>query len=638
MRHIIVGTAGHIDHGKTTLIRALTGINTDRLTEEQRRGITIDIGFAYVDLPSGTRAGIVDVPGHERFVKNMLAGIGGIDLAMLVIAADEGIMPQTKEHLDILSLLGIKHGIVVLTKTDLVDRQWLELVTEEVREALSQTFLKNAPIIHFSGATGEGLGDVLKALDKAAAETPEKSAEGMLRLPIDRAFVLEGIGTVVTGTLIEGTMREGDALEIYPSHIQTKVRSLQTHGEKHDLVTAGQRTAVNLSGVKKEEIHRGDVLAKPGTMHSTKILDCRLRLLPDAPTIKNRVRVRFHHGSGEEMGRMVLLNDEAAEGGSTVFVQVLLENTIAVKTGDRFIIRNYSPVMTIGGGIIVDAGPTKHKRFSEDVLEGLEKLQSGEASDILEQMILGHSADFEKLSELILPAKISMTEALAIAAQMEKEGAIINLSGGDDPIYIHMKFYEKLAMTATDILDRHHQKNPLDRGMSKEEFRERLGRKMGIKKNIADIRTAFRTVEDRLLREEYIEEHEAVYMLHGFNVKVDSRQQEVVASLMETFKTPQTPYEVLKGYDKKDKAQQVFKMLVDSKKLIKLNPETAQDAEALGEMTEKIRQGAKDLGGQITLAQARDLLGISRKQALSILDYLDKIKVTKKVGDARIIL
>lgn len=640
MKHLIIGTAGHIDHGKTSLIKMLTGTNTDRLQEEQKRGITIDIGFAHLDLPSGTRAGIVDVPGHERFIRNMLAGIGGADVVILVVAADEGMMPQTREHLDILSLLEIKKGIVALTKCDMVDSSWIELVKEELGEELKSTFLCDAPMIAVSSVNGTGKEELLEALDKVAGETSEKTADARPRLPIDRSFVLEGIGTVVTGTLVEGSISVGDTLELYPPKVRTKVRSIESHGEKCENIHAGQRTAINLSGLKKDEIRRGFVLAKPGTMHTTDIVDCKLRLLKGVKrSFGNRARVRFHHGTSEIIGRMVLLNDSEASGGDEVFVQILLEEEIAVKTGDRFILRNYSPVTTIGGGVIIDAGPVKHKRFQEEVIEGLSKIESGEAFDLIEQAIYSHSKDFERRSKVLLPLGMSEPEAADIIKDMRNNGIVFALSEEEDTVYIHRVFYEKLAQLAVEILSAHHKKAPLEAGMSKEEFRMRLTKKMGITAEFSEIRSWFKAMEDRLIGEKLIDDAGSVYKVHGFQVKVDNSQQQVVERLMKDFEVPATPFEVLKGYDKTAKADLVFRMLVNSGKMTKLNPETAQSTEKLTDMIGRLREKAASAPNKdITLAEARDHLGISRKQALAILEYLDKNKKTKKIGDSRVFL
>ncbi len=638
MKHLIVGTAGHIDHGKTTLIKCLTGTNTDRWKEEQKRGITIDIGFAHLDLPSGIRAGIVDVPGHEKFIRNMLAGVGGIDVVILVVAADEGIMPQTREHLDILSLLDIKHGIVALTKVDMVDSEFVELVQEELRENLEGTFLENVPIVPFSGVTGEGKDKIIAALDEVALHTEEKESDTRPRLPIDRSFVLDGIGTVVTGTLVEGSIQTEDTLMLYPPKKTTKVRSIQSHGKKVTKVFAGQRTAINISGLSKEEVKRGYVLAKEGTMHTSNLLDCKLRLLPSADrSFSNRTRIRFHHGTSETLGRMVLLGDNEVAGGDEVFVQFLLEDDIAVRTGDRFIIRNYSPVTTIGGGTIIDANPLRHKRFKAVVLESLEKIDSGDESDALEQSVRNRSKYFDRLSSILLPLGLTVAEAQPALTKLTESGVLLSLAE-EDPVLLHRDFYETLVGIATELLNKHHAEKPLELGMSKEEFRVRLCKKAGVVPDVSDIRGALKSLEERLIEDRFIQSGEKVFSAVGFQVKVKGETQEVADKLVTYFEKPATPFEVLKNFNKSERADRIFQMMVSHGTITKLNPETAMDTECLGEATEKVKEAIRSSEEQsITLGSARDMLGFSRKQTLSLLDYLDKTKVTKKTGDVRVL-
>ncbi|WP_305781724.1 selenocysteine-specific translation elongation factor [Caloramator sp. E03] len=350
MQHIVIGTAGHIDHGKTTLIKALTGRDTDTLKEEKERGISINLGFTYFDLPSGKRAGIVDVPGHEKFIKNMLAGVGGIDVVLLVIAADEGVMPQTVEHVNILELLDIKRGIVVLTKKDLVDDEWIKMITEDIKKFLNSTFLKDAPIIPVSSVTGFGLDLLTKTIDDMTEKVEERDTVTDFRLPIDRVFTISGFGTVVTGTLISGVIKEGDSCEIYTKGIKTKIRSIQVHENPVKEAFAGQRVAVNLASIKTDEVERGDVVSKIGAMENSLILDCRLKYLKDAPkSLKNRDRIRIYHGTSEILGRVIILDKEIVNPGDTALIQIRLEKSIAARRGDKYVIRSYSPMHTIGG-------------------------------------------------------------------------------------------------------------------------------------------------------------------------------------------------------------------------------------------------------------------------------------------------
>ncbi|MCL2549127.1 MAG: selenocysteine-specific translation elongation factor, partial [Symbiobacteriaceae bacterium] len=379
MKHVIVGTAGHVDHGKTTLIRALTGIETDRLREEQQRGISIEIGFAYFDLPSGRRAGIIDVPGHERFIKNMLAGIAGVDLALLVVAADEGVMPQTVEHLNILSLLQIQQGLVVITKRDLVEADWLELVEEEVRERLQGSFLENAEILAVSATTGEGLPALVAAIDRLTSSAQERDSKGVARLPVDRVFSVSGFGTVITGTLLSGSIALGDRLDLLPRGMTLRVRSLQVHGERVEEVLAGQRAAVNLAGIDQDQLQRGDVLASLGTLKSTMMLDARLHHLSSSPrALQQRTRVRVYSGAAEVMARLTPLEEEIIEPGQSSLVQLRLEEPLAVDAGGIFILRSYSPMTTIAGGTIIDPHPHKKTRFREAQVAALRIREQGD--------------------------------------------------------------------------------------------------------------------------------------------------------------------------------------------------------------------------------------------------------------------
>jgi selenocysteine-specific elongation factor SelB len=385
MKNIIIGTAGHIDHGKTTLIKALTGRNTDRWEEEQRRGITIDLGFTYFDLPGGDRAGIIDVPGHEKFINNMVAGVVGMDLVLLVIAADEGIMPQTREHMDILNLLGIEKSIIVLNKCDLVDEEWLEMMEEDVREELSGTFLEHAPLIRVSAVTGEGLGDLVKEIEhQTRDEVVQKDIHTIPRLPIDRVFSLSGFGTIITGTLVSGTITKEDTLQMYPVGTECKIRSIQVHGEDKKECYAGQRVAINLSNVKKKEIKRGCVLAPLNSMKNTDLLDVKLNVLDSSVRIlTNHTRLHFFTGTSEVLCRAVLLDKEEIGPGESGYVQLRMEEEVAVRRGDKFVVRFYSPMETIGGGVILEPNPKIKRRFQPEVIEELKRKEEGSSADVI---------------------------------------------------------------------------------------------------------------------------------------------------------------------------------------------------------------------------------------------------------------
>ena len=426
MKNIIIGTAGHIDHGKTTLIKALTGRNTDRWEEEQRRGITIDLGFTWFDLPGGDRAGIIDVPGHEKFINNMVAGVVGMDLVLLVIAADEGIMPQTREHVDILHLLGIEKSIIVLNKCDLVDEEWIELVEEEVREELEGTFLEHAPVLKVSAATGQGLPKLVEIIEHMTRdEVVTKDTQTIPRLPIDRAFSLSGFGTIITGTLVSGTITKEDTLEMYPIGKECKIRSIQVHGEDKKACYAGQRVAINLSNVKKREIQRGCVLAPPDSMKNTDLLDVLLDMLDSSMRVlTNHTRLHFFTGTSEILCRAVLLDKEELGPGESGYVQLRLEEELAVRRGDKFVVRFYSPMETIGGGVILEPNPTVKRRFREEVIEELKRKESGSSADVIELHVKEHGDTLITLAELAKLTALSADEVKEDVCKLEEEGRV----------------------------------------------------------------------------------------------------------------------------------------------------------------------------------------------------------------------
>ena len=412
MKNIIIGTAGHIDHGKTTLIKALTGRNTDRWEEEQRRGITIDLGFTYFDLKNGDRVGIIDVPGHERFINNMVAGVVGMDLVMLVVAADEGIMPQTREHMDILGELGIEKSILVLNKCDLVEEDWLELVKEEIKEELEGTFLEQAPIVEVSAATGQGIPELIEVIERLTAEeVVEKDVNTIPRLPIDRVFSLSGFGTIITGTLLAGTISKEDNLQVYPIGKECKIRNIQVHGQDVEKCYAGQRVAINLSNVKKSELRRGCVLAPPNNMKNTMLLDVKLNVLPSSMRVlTNHTRLHLFTGTSEILCRAVLLDKEEIGPGESGFVQLRLEEEIALRRGDKFVVRFYSPMETIGGGIVLEPNPKKKKRFDKDAIEELQRKESGSSEDVIELHVKSHEETMITVTELAKLTALSMEE------------------------------------------------------------------------------------------------------------------------------------------------------------------------------------------------------------------------------------
>ncbi|KMT21565.1 selenocysteine-specific translation elongation factor [Clostridium cylindrosporum] len=635
MQHIIVGTAGHIDHGKTSLIKALTGRNTDTLSEEKERGISINLGFTYFDFKSGKRAGIVDVPGHEKFIKNMLAGISGIDIVLLVIAADEGIMPQTREHLNILELLDIKKGIVVLTKKDMVDEEWLEMIKADIKEEVSSTFLKDAPIVDVSSIMKEGINDLIELIDKMTDEVEDKDLHTEFRLPVDRVFSVSGFGTVVTGTLISGTIKEGDECTVYPEGFETRVRGIQVHESSVKEAFAGQRVAINLANIKKTEVKRGDCIGKVGIMENTMMIDCRLKYLKDAARpLKNRDRVRVYHGTTEVLGRVVILDKETVEPSESAFIQIRLEDKIAVRRGDKYVIRSYSPMITIGGGTILDPNPKKHKSGDKNVIAELELKEKGSPEEIVEQAIKATSNLYPKVDDLIKSAGKGIAGLDSIVEALVEKGRVRRLPQTDGDVYLHVSYIFSLIEKSNEILGEYHKLNPLKAGMSKEEFKNKLvGKK--IKQRLYDEII-------KILEEGTLKLGTAFVAKKDFEIKLDKRQEEIRTQILKEMKEsmyqPPKIADLLKSYGKEERTGKiVFDSLVESNVLVKVADDIYLYKEYLDLAREKIVDFLKE-NGEITAAQFRDLISASRKYAVPILEYFDGEKVTKRVEDRRILL
>lgn len=635
MKNVIIGTAGHIDHGKTTLIGALTGRNTDRLKEEKERGISIELGFTYFDLPSGRRAGIIDVPGHERFIKNMLAGAGGIDVVVLVIAADEGVMPQTREHLNILSLLQVKKGIIALTKKDMVDQEWLEMITEQIRDEVADSFLKDAKIIPVSSTTGDGLKELIAEIDSVTEVVEEKDTHEAFRLPVDRCFTITGFGTVVTGTLISGSITEGDKIEIYPRKTETRVRSIQVHEKNVKTAYAGQRVAINIANVKLDEIQRGDVLARPGCMEPTMMLDAKLKMLTGADkSIDNRDRLRLYHGTSEIMCRVVLLDREELKPGESAFVQLRLEEETACMKGDRFVIRTYSPMLTIGGGKILEPNPPKRKRFKEDVIEELKIKEQGNPAEVIERYLIQNSDKYPE-KKTIIKASGNMSAELyeKIAAELLEKQLIREFKLGDETYVLHIKYLKDVETKLTELLEAYHRRNPLKGGISKEELRTRVFE--GMKPRLADLIFGYFEAEGIIkLENQYVAQR-------GFKVQFNKVQEQIKAVIEKSyeenrFNPPKLAELAETSRLDKNQCQLVYNALIDMGELLKLDEDIAFSKDAYNEAVELLRRHIKE-NGSIQLGQFRDLLGTSRKYAMALLDYFDQNKITKRVGDNRVL-
>jgi selenocysteine-specific elongation factor len=627
MRPFVIGTAGHVDHGKSTLVKALTGIDPDRLAEEKARAMTIDLGFAWLTLPGGQSVSVVDVPGHERFIKNMLAGIGGIDAALLIVAADEGPMPQTVEHLAILDLLGVDRGVIVLTKADVVEADWLDLVREEARELVSTTTLTNAPIVTVSALSGEGLPALLETLDAVLASSPGTPSGNTPRLPVDRVFSVSGFGTVVTGTLSGGEINTGDELRLYPGHRRARVRGLQSHQEKVSRALPGRRTAVNLSGITTEEVRRGDVLAPPGIMSPSQRLDVRLRLLPDAPVpLKQNDEVDFFTGAAELPARITLLDRERLDPGESAWVQLRFRAPIAVMRNDRFIVRRPSPSETLGGGDIIDPNPPRHRRFRPETIAALETLAAGAPDEILLQALEQRPIEIKELAAGVTGlAPKHVDEALG---QLIAEGDVVVLGGsgrtpGATDFAVASSLLASLTRQTIDVLRTHHASQPLRPGLAREEARRRLG--------IAQPRLFDDLIATMAGASELIDDG-ATLRLPTFRMTLDPARRaaadQYLAAIRAQPYSPPGPHE--HGLD----------------------PETLAALEYLGEVT-KIADGVYfapeawndlvqgtlafiDSNGSMTLSQFRDHFGTSRKYAQAALEYLDQLKYTRRIGDDRV--
>lgn len=629
MKNIIVGTAGHIDHGKTTLIKALTGRNTDRWEEEQRRGITIDLGFTYFDLKNGDRVGIIDVPGHEKFINNMVAGVVGMDLVLLVVAADEGIMPQTREHMDILGLLGIKKSILVINKCDLVDEEWLELVEEEIQEELEGTFLEGAPVVKVSAATGQGLDELTDTIQQLMSdEVVAKDTQTIPRLPIDRAFTLSGFGTIITGTLISGTITREDVLEMYPIGKECKIRNIQVHGQNQDKCYAGQRVAINLSNVKKKEIRRGCVLAPKNSMKNTDLLDVKLKVLEDSMRIlTNHERLHLYTGTSEILCRAVLLDKEQIGPGEEGLVQLRLEEEIAVKRGDRFVVRFYSPMETIGGGIVLEPNPVRKKRFDAQAIEELKKKESGSLGDVMELQIKEHGDTMITLAELAKVMAHSVDELKEYLEELEESGTIFVFPMKKDTYLWHRDSEFAVRQKIEEALQKYHSEHPYRYGMKKAEIHNTFLKK--IKPNIFDAYIERMTGENVYgRREEYLS-------LPGYEVPKDAMYLQTEKLIEDTFEKAGYDFvrfsEIDFGKIPRQTAEDVILMMIDEGKVIRINEEMFTMKHLMDEAKEKIQNHLKE-ENLITIAQVRDMLSTSRKSAKPILEYMDSIKVTKKTG------
>jgi selenocysteine-specific elongation factor len=647
MKSIIVGTAGHIDHGKTALVKALTGIDADRLEEEKRRGITIDLGFAHMELPGSggetLRLGFVDVPGHERFVRNMLAGVGGIDLVLLVIAADEAIKPQTREHFDILQLLKVRRGITVLTKSDAVDAETLEVVRLEVEEFLRGTFLETSksPMVAVSSLTGAGLDELKRAIVAVAAQAQPRDSRSLARLPIDRVFTMKGFGTVVTGTLIAGTMRREDELEVFPTGRKVRARGVQVHGQAAEAALAGQRTALNVVGASTEDVARGMTLAPPATFEATSRADVRLRLLSSAPRpLRDRARVHFHSYTMESVAEIVLYRSKEPDSsparntkigppqllpGQETFARLKLPEAAMLLPGDRFIIRQLSPVVTIGGGVVLDSAPMRRTPALADFL-GV--LAEGSAERILLARIARRLQEGISISNLVAETGWTKSTIEMQLAEPLRQGQVLRI--GDR--LVHAPAISRLQLLILSTVEDFHKRNPLVGGVAKEQLREQAGASVEV----------FDAVLGGLVRDKKLEVAGDLARLPGHGVVMKDEEAESKQIIEQAFgnaglKVPAL-HEVIAGLKvDKTRAQKIVTLLLRDKVLIKISDELVFHRIALEQLRRQMT-AYKEKSSSIDVAKFKELTGVSRKYAIPLLEYLDRERVTKRVGDARTIL
>lgn len=627
MKNIIIGTAGHIDHGKTALIRALTGKETDRWEEEKRRGITIDLGFTYFDLPSGDRAGIIDVPGHEKFVNNMLAGVIGMDLVMLVVAADEGMMPQTREHVDIMSQLGVNKSIVVLNKCDLVDDDWKELVREEIKEELIGSVFEKANIIEVSSVTGEGIENLIKEIvHMTQDEITVKDINTISRLPIDRSFSISGFGTIVTGTLISGSIKKDDELEVYPTGKKVKIRSIQVHGKDVKECFAGQRSAINISNLKKDEIKRGYVLAPPNSLEDTMMLDVKLNILNSSNRIlSNRCRLHLFTGTSEVLCRAVLLDTEEAAPGDTCYAQLRLEEKIAVKRGDKFIVRFYSPLETVGGGVILDANPTKKTPFNKVQLEEIKRKEEGSHSDIVELLVKKYPKMIT-IKEIGKLTALSLEEVNECINELKENNLVLTYEMKKDIYVYHSSEENRLKRETIEFINNFHSENPYKFGVGKSLLKTKLYPK--IKQNVFD------QIIYKFMCENEIKKYKEYLSLKDFEINKDKTFKSIEQTLLNTYKKSEFDFVRLSEInfnEDENIVRDVLNILIDEEKIVKINEEM-YTLKSLMDKAEVVVRERLEKDNLITISQLRDALNTSRKSAKPILEYFDNMKITRKNG------
>jgi len=631
VKQIIVGTAGHVDHGKTSLVKALTGVETDRLKEEKERGITIELGFASLNLGNDINIGIVDMPGHEKFVKNMVAGSSGIDLVVMTIAADEGVMPQTREHMEICSLLGVEHGLIALTKTDLVDNDLMELALEDINDFVEGTFLEDARIVPLSSVTGEGLDEFLKTLEKVCNKVPERSFSSIFRLPVDRVFSMKGFGTVITGTLISGKVDVSENIVVYPSMIESKVRGIQVHGKSVTTVESGTRTAINFQGLDRESVNRGDILSSPDTLILSYMIDTDFMYLHSNPKpIKARTKVRFHSGTSEILGTLVLLDREELQPGEKACVQIRLDSPVCCLKNDKYVVRSYSPIRTIGGGRVLNPVAKKHKLFDKNIVSGLEILLKDDLekdiSFFIEQALFS-GISFKDLRVMTNARDKKLSSAIQ---KMLAKKEIVQ-TNKERQIYVAGSLFEKFSSTLMEKLKKYHGANPLKDGMPTEELKSKF--------EYYNKNKLFNIVLNNLLKSEAIVQNKNMIKLSDHEVALEVDQHEVKDKILDIYKkaglTPpffRTICQDLK-LDKKN-GMDVLHMLINDRDIVKTKDDLYFDKSAMDRLQVELVEFIQN-AGDITTPQFKEMTGISRKFVIPLIEYFDSINLTIRVGDTR---
>lgn len=631
MKHIVIGTAGHIDHGKTSLVKALTGNDLDRLKEEKLRGITIENGYTYFNLDEDIRAAIIDVPGHEKFIKNMIGGAASIDIVMMVIAADEGVMPQTIEHFNILKLLDIKSGIIVLTKKDLASEDIIEIVKEDINDMVKGSFLEHCKIVEVSSKSKEGIDNLIYELRTLVKEAEEKNKEALFRMSIDRIFSVKGIGTIVTGTALGGTISINDEVEINPGGLISKVRGIEVHNEKREFANAGERTAINLPNLKKEELKRGMVIGEPSKEISSFIIDCKVTLLKDAEkSIKNRDRVRIYCNTNEIMGRVILLDREELKSGETANVQIRLEEELCSKYKDKIIIRTYSPMYTIGGGIILEARANKAKRFNEKYIMNLKMKEEGSLKDRISNYILNNDNKMTTVLEVKNSFNSNEEEIEKAFKNLEEEKSIILIG---DNFYIHSKYLSELSNKIEKYFKEYYSKESFKLGVNKEEFKKNI-LNFKVKGNI------FNELLELLKERKIINYNETLVWAFERKVKFTEEENKIKEMFIEKylkggFKTEKAE-DIIGKIDKKLKAKEIYNYLIDTKELIYIGEGITLHKDNLEKVKNLVINYIKE-NGSINIGQLKELIDSSRKYLVPILEYLDREKVTKRVEDKRVL-